>query len=151
MVYMCAVLSSFSRVCLLATLRTVARQAPLSKGFSRQDTGVGSHALLQGIFLTQGLSPHLFTSPSLAGGFFTTSITWKALVYICGILKTWCETEGESEEKWCKRTYSQNRKKPCGYQGGKGRRINWEIGINIHILLLLLLSRFSGVQLCATP
>ena len=28
-------------------------------GFSRQGTGVGCHALLQGIFLTQGLNPHL--------------------------------------------------------------------------------------------
>ena len=28
-------------------------------GFSRQDTGVGSHSLLQGIFLTQRLNPDL--------------------------------------------------------------------------------------------
>ena len=137
MVYMCAVLSGFSRVCLFTTLWTVTCQAPLSKGFSGKNTGVGCHALLQGIFLTQGLSPHLFTSSSLAGGFFTTSTTWKALVYIHGILKTRCETEGESEsdEKWCKWTYSQNRKKPHAYQGGKGRRINWEIGIDIYTIL----------------
>ena len=32
----------------------VACQAPLSMGFFRQDTGVGCHFLLQGIFLTQG-------------------------------------------------------------------------------------------------
>ena len=30
------------------------RQAPLSMGFSRQDTGVGFHALLQEILPTQG-------------------------------------------------------------------------------------------------
>ena len=41
------VLSHFSHVGL-------ARQAPLSMGFSRHDTGVGCHTLLQGIFLTQG-------------------------------------------------------------------------------------------------
>ena len=35
------------------TPRTAARQAPLSMGFSRQDTGVGCHVLLQGLFLTQ--------------------------------------------------------------------------------------------------
>ena len=29
-------------------------QAPLSVGFSRQNTGVGGHSLLQGTFLTQG-------------------------------------------------------------------------------------------------
>ena len=38
-----------------ATPWTVAHQAPLSMGFFRQEpTGVGCHALLQGIFLTQG-------------------------------------------------------------------------------------------------
>ena len=41
----------------------------------------------------------------------------------------------------------------CGYQGGKGRGINWEIGTEIYtlLLLLLLLHRFSRVRLCATP
>ena len=36
-------------------------QASLSLGFSRQDTGVGCHALLQGIFLTQGSNPLLLS------------------------------------------------------------------------------------------
>ena len=45
---------SLSRVGLLATPWTVAYQAPLSMGFSRQGTGVGCHFLLQGIFPTQG-------------------------------------------------------------------------------------------------
>ena len=36
------------------------------------------HALLQGIFPTQGLNPSLL-SPVLAGGFFTTKATWEAL------------------------------------------------------------------------
>ena len=35
------------------------RQAPLSTGFSRQEHCSGSHALLQGIFPTQGSNPHL--------------------------------------------------------------------------------------------
>ena len=38
---------------------TVARQAPLSLKFSRKNTGVGSHSLLQGIFPTQELNPRL--------------------------------------------------------------------------------------------
>jgi len=33
----------------------VGHQASLSMGFSRQDTEMGSHSLLQGIFPTQGL------------------------------------------------------------------------------------------------
>ena len=37
-----------------ATLQTVACQAPLSMGFSRQDNGLGCHALLQGALTTQG-------------------------------------------------------------------------------------------------
>ena len=41
-----------------------------------QNTGVGCHALLQGIFLTRGLKP----SPTLANGFFTTSTTRKAQI-----------------------------------------------------------------------
>ena len=44
-----------------------------------KNTGVGCHALLQGIFLTQGSNPRLLTSPALAGMFFTTSATWEAL------------------------------------------------------------------------
>ena len=38
---------------------TIARQAPLSMGFFREDSGVGCHALLQGIFLTQRLKSQL--------------------------------------------------------------------------------------------
>ena len=51
-------LSHFSRVRLFGTPWTVARQAPLSVGFSSKNTGVGCHALLQGIFPTQGLKLH---------------------------------------------------------------------------------------------
>ena len=47
------VCGSLSRVRLFATPRTVALQAPLSVGFSRQPTGVGCHAFLQGIVPTQ--------------------------------------------------------------------------------------------------
>ena len=43
-----------------------------------KNTGVACHALLQEIFPTQGLNPHLFMSPELAGRFFTTSTTWEA-------------------------------------------------------------------------
>ena len=47
-------LSHLSRVLLIATLCTVAGQALLSMGFSRQEYWSVLHALLQGIFLTQG-------------------------------------------------------------------------------------------------
>ena len=43
-----------SHVQLFATPWTVAHQAPLSMGFSRQNIRVGCHSLLQGIFPIQG-------------------------------------------------------------------------------------------------
>ena len=48
---------SLSCVRLFVTPRTVAHQTPPSLGFSRQDTGVGCHFLLQETFSTQGLNP----------------------------------------------------------------------------------------------
>ena len=52
-------LSRFSHAQLYATLWSVAHQTPLSMGFSKQEYWSGLHALLQGIFLTQGSNPHL--------------------------------------------------------------------------------------------
>ena len=49
------VLSCFSTVLLFVTLWTVAHQAPLSMEFlNGLNTEMGCHALLQGIFPTQG-------------------------------------------------------------------------------------------------
>ena len=47
-----SVLHCFIHVQLFATPWAVAGQASLSVGFSRQDSGAGCHALLQGIFPT---------------------------------------------------------------------------------------------------
>ena len=47
-------LSHFSPVRLFATLWTVASQAPLCIGFSREKYWMGCHVLLQGIFPSQG-------------------------------------------------------------------------------------------------
>ena len=52
-------LSHFSHIQLFVTPWAVAHQAPLSMGFSGKNTGVGCHALLQGIFPTQGSNPCL--------------------------------------------------------------------------------------------
>ena len=60
--YVCVcvcVLNHFSCVQLFVTPWTVAHQAPLSMGFSRQEYWSGCHALLQGIFLIQGSNPCL--------------------------------------------------------------------------------------------
>ena len=50
----CADAQSLSCVLLCATPWTEARQAPLSVGCARQEYWRGCHALLQGIFPTQG-------------------------------------------------------------------------------------------------
>ena len=64
-----AVLCVHAQSCLtLVTPRTVAYQVPLSTGFSRQETGVGCHALYQGIFLTQESIPHLLHLLHWQGG-----------------------------------------------------------------------------------
>ena len=72
-------LRHYSCVRPFVTLWTVTQQAPLSWDSPGKNTGVGCHALLQGIFPTQGLNLHLLC-PALAGGFFTTSATWEARV-----------------------------------------------------------------------
>ena len=51
--------SVLSRVQLFVTPWTVACQAPVSMEFSRQEYWSGFHALLQGVFLTQGSNPGL--------------------------------------------------------------------------------------------
>ena len=74
------VLSCFSRVQLLVTLWTVARQAPLSMGFSRQEYWSGLPCPPPGDLPCLGIEPESIMPPALAGGFFTTSATWEAHV-----------------------------------------------------------------------
>ena len=75
-------LSHFSRVWLFATLWTVACQAPLSMGFSRQEYWSGLPCLLLGDLSDQGIKPESLTSPALAGRFFTTIATLEARVKV---------------------------------------------------------------------
>ena len=72
-------LSSFSRVQLFATLWTVALQAPLSVGLSRQKYWSGLPVPPPGDLPDPRIKPADLTSPALAGGLFITSTTWEAL------------------------------------------------------------------------
>ena len=74
-------LSHFSCVRLFATLSTVAHQAPLSIGFSRQEYWSGLSCPSPGDLLDPGIEPTSPVSPALAGRFFTISTPWKATVY----------------------------------------------------------------------
>ena len=71
------VLSHFSRVQLSMTLWTVARQAPPSMGFPRQEYWNGLSCPPPWYLPDPGIEPMSLTSPALAGGFFTTSTTWQ--------------------------------------------------------------------------
>ena len=75
---MCAcVLSHFSHVWLFGTLGTVARQAPLSMEFSRQEHWSRLPFPSPGDLPNPGIKPASLMSPALVDGFFTTSATWK--------------------------------------------------------------------------
>ena len=67
-----SVLNHFSRVRLCATPWTVAHQAPLSMGFSRQEYWSGVPCPPLGDLPNPGIEPTSLSSPALAGGFFTT-------------------------------------------------------------------------------
>ena len=68
----------FSCVHLFATLWAVAYWGPLSMGFSRQEYWSGLPWLPPEDLPNPGMQPRSLMPPALAGGFFTTSATWKA-------------------------------------------------------------------------
>jgi len=60
-----------------ATPWTVAHQAPLSMGYSRQEYWSGLLCPLPGDLTDSEKENGSLLSPALAGGFFTTSTTWE--------------------------------------------------------------------------
>ena len=74
------VLIHFSRVQLFMTLQTVARQAPLSMGFSRQEYWSGLLCPPPEDLPNPELEPISLTSPALAGRVLTTSTTWEVQI-----------------------------------------------------------------------
>ena len=65
-------MKSLSRVRLCVTPRTVARQAPLSMGFSRQEYWSGLPFPSPGDLPDPGIKSTSFMSAAFAGGFLTT-------------------------------------------------------------------------------
>ena len=59
----------------------VARQAPLSMGFSRQEYWSGLSCLPPGNLPDPGVEPTFLMSPALAGRFFTTELPGRPLLY----------------------------------------------------------------------
>ena len=66
------------------TAWTVARQAPLSLEFSRQEYWSGLPYAPPGDLPDPGIEPASLRSPALAGGSSTTSATWEALQEVGG-------------------------------------------------------------------
>ena len=87
---MCA-LSLLRHVLLFETPRTVARQAPLSMGFPRQEYWSESPFPSPVDLPYPGIKPMFPESPALAGGLFTTeplekNIRWSKIFFIFDIL-----------------------------------------------------------------
>ena len=80
---MCVRAKSLQLCLTLRDLWTVARQAPLSMGFSRQEYWSGLLCPPPGDLPDPGTEPTSLTSPALAGRYFTTSVTWEALKKVC--------------------------------------------------------------------
>ena len=76
------VLSRFSHVRLFVTLWSVARQAPLSMGFSRQEYWTELPCPSPGDLPQPGMEPKSLISPALADGSFTTNATCAVLCLV---------------------------------------------------------------------
>ena len=72
-------LNHFSHVWLFVILCTIACQAALSLGFSKQEYRSGLPYSPPGDLPDPGIEPTTLTSPALVDGFFITSATWEAL------------------------------------------------------------------------
>ena len=68
-----------SRLKLFVTPWTITHQAPLSMEISRQEYWSGLPCPPPGDLPDPRIEPTSLTSPTLAGGFFTTSSTWEVL------------------------------------------------------------------------
>ena len=73
-------LRCFSHVQLLASPWTVAHQAPLGPWGSPGKNGSGLPFPSPGDLPDPGIEVWSLVSPALAGGFFTTSTTWEAVL-----------------------------------------------------------------------
>ena len=91
-------------------------QAPLCRGFSRQEYWSGLTCRPPGDLTDPGMEPMCLMSPALARAFFTTSATWEALVnhvkemniarhsssvnvFGCCLTSLWCALRGIQDGK----------------------------------------------------
>ena len=119
-------LSRFTHIQLFGTLWTIARQAPLSMGFSSQDYWSGLPFPSPGDLSDSGIQPTSLTSTALARRLFTTSVTQKATIYISTLPKKYdkictratCGKLQTSDERMRKiKELNKWRDSPCSWIG----------------------------------
>ena len=100
---------------LVAIPWTVARQVPLSMGFSKQKYWSGLPFPPPRDLPNPGIKPTSLASPALAGRFFTTSATWEAPIKEPGILIP----KGSPQEKQVEQLQKVQRRVQgeCGRKG----------------------------------
>ena len=57
--------------------------------FPGKNSGVGCHALFQGIVPTQELNLHALVFPAMAGGFFIPNATWEVESFALSVFYAW--------------------------------------------------------------
>ena len=80
LMWACACAKSLSHVRLFVTPWTIACQAPRFMGFSRHEYWNGLPFSSPRYLHDPGIKPASLLSPALAGGFFTITATWEALM-----------------------------------------------------------------------
>ena len=90
------VLSCLSRILLFVTLWTIAHQAFLSMGSSRQEYWNELPCPPPGDIPNTGIEPMSLLSPALAGRFFTTSAIWEAHGLLCVCVFVSCSVMSDS-------------------------------------------------------
>ena len=141
-------LSRFSCVWLCETLWTATCHAALSMGFSRQEYWNGLQCTPPRDLPDPGIKPMSLMSPALAGGFFTTTITWEALIWDQISDYIFFITLAYKEKYWGTTKLKLSlRSKILLHNETKW---TWPRQLIVNTCLLLL-SHFSRVQLCATP
>ena len=82
---MCMCAKALQCVQVFGFLWTIAHQAPLSMGFSKQEYCSGFPCPPREDLPHPGIEPLSPGSPTLAAGFFTTSDTWETLRHSAGL------------------------------------------------------------------
>ena len=89
--------SCFSRIQLFVAPWTVARQAPLSMGFSRQEHWSELPCPPPGDLPNPEMEPRPLMSPAPADGLFTTGATWETQICVLHIADSHCyAVEGDT-------------------------------------------------------